>query len=77
MLRNIKAATGVDLTMPVKGNRLKKTQYINLTDIKAKANTPRSRLEKKVLVGIKLISGKLNYCLSVCHIDAFFGSNRD
>ena len=48
LLRDIKAATGVDLTMPVKGKRLKKNQHPNLTDIKAKANTPRSRLEKKV-----------------------------
>jgi len=48
LLRDIKAATGVDLTMPVKGKRLKKNQHPNLTDIRAKANTPRSRLEKKV-----------------------------
>lgn len=35
--------------MPVKGKRVKKLQYPNLTDVKAQANTPRSRLEKKVL----------------------------
>lgn len=39
----------IDLTMPVKGKRPKKVQYPNLTDIKALTNTPRARLEKKVL----------------------------
>lgn len=48
LLADIKAATGIDLTMPTKGKRLKK-QFSNLTDIKALNNTPRSRLEKKVL----------------------------
>ena len=48
LLAEIKAATGVDLTIPVKGKRLKKNKYPNLTDIKALNNTARSRLEKKV-----------------------------
>lgn len=47
LLAEIKAATGVDLTMPTKGKRLKK-QYSNLTDLKAIKNTTRARLEKKV-----------------------------
>lgn len=48
LLAEIKAATGIDLTMPTKGKRLKK-KFANLTDIKALENTSRSRLEKKVL----------------------------
>lgn len=48
-LADIKAATGVDLTMPVKGKRKgPKVEFPNLTDIKALKNTSRSRLEKKV-----------------------------
>jgi len=48
LLAEIKAATGVDLTMPVKGKRIPKVAYPNLTDLKALKNTSRSRLEKKV-----------------------------
>jgi len=48
LLAEIKAATGVDLTMPVKGKRVKKVLYPNLTDLKALNNTSRSRLGKKV-----------------------------
>ena len=48
LLAEIKAATGVDLTMPVKGKRGKKVLYPNLTDLKALNNTSRSRLGKKV-----------------------------
>ena len=48
LLAEIKAATGVDLTMPVKGKRVQKVPYPNLTDLKALKNTTRSRLEKKV-----------------------------
>ena len=48
LLAEIKAATGVDLTMPQKGKRLKAKKFENLTDIKAMTNNPRSRLEKKV-----------------------------
>ena len=48
LLAEIKAATGVDLTMPKKGKRGKTVKYPNLTDIKALKNTVRARLEKKV-----------------------------
>ena len=48
LLADIKAATGIDLTIPTKGKRIKKTQYPNLTDLKAITNTSRTRLEKKV-----------------------------
>lgn len=52
LLEEIKAATGVDLKMPDKKRRGKKkaklNKYPGLTDIKAKLNTPHSRLSKKV-----------------------------
>uniref|UniRef100_A0A6I8SLF3 UV-stimulated scaffold protein A n=1 Tax=Xenopus tropicalis TaxID=8364 RepID=A0A6I8SLF3_XENTR len=56
LMREIEQATGVDLgssKCPVKGKgkgvkRNLKKKYPNLTDLKQKANTSRSRLEKKV-----------------------------
>lgn len=48
LLADIKAATGVDLTMPKKGQRSTKVKYPNLTDIAKLKNTTRCRLEKKV-----------------------------
>ncbi|XP_057376484.1 UV-stimulated scaffold protein A-like [Daphnia carinata] len=48
LLAEIKAATGVDLTMPTRGKRLRKNPFPNLTDLKTLNNSSRSRLEKKV-----------------------------
>ncbi|GLG98966.1 UV-stimulated scaffold protein A [Gryllus bimaculatus] len=51
LLQEIKEATGVDLKMPEKGKRKKKsdqTKYPGLTDIKAKQNNAYTRLAKKV-----------------------------
>ncbi|KAI9561766.1 hypothetical protein GHT06_012727 [Daphnia sinensis] len=48
LLAEIKAATGVDLTMPTKGKRVRKNPFPNLTDLKTLNNSSRSRLEKKV-----------------------------
>lgn len=58
LLRDIEAATGVNLKMPEKrkskgksskGKSTKKPKYPGLTDIKKTENTVRKRLEKKVL----------------------------
>ncbi|ODM91767.1 UV-stimulated scaffold protein A [Orchesella cincta] len=52
-LKDIEAQTGMDLTIrPPKRGKKKQTfsqQYPGLTDVDKKKNTPRSRLEKKVL----------------------------
>lgn len=48
LLADIKAATGVDLTMPVKGKRLRENSFSNLTDIKKLDDTSRKRLGKKI-----------------------------
>lgn len=48
LLAEIKAATGVDLTMPIRGKRVRKNPFPNLTDLKTLNNSSRSRLEKKV-----------------------------
>lgn len=52
-LKDIEAQTGMDLTIrpPKKGKKKKKFSelYPSLTDVDKKRNTPRSRLEKKVL----------------------------
>ncbi|XP_073505208.1 UV-stimulated scaffold protein A [Phyllobates terribilis] len=53
LMREIEQATGEDLGSSRchkkgKGKKVKKKKYPNLTDLKQKANTARSRLEKKV-----------------------------
>lgn len=50
-MRDIEAATGENLGSDKVGKkgRGKKKKYPNLSDLKQKANTSRSRLEKKVL----------------------------
>uniref|UniRef100_A0A0K8T5M2 UV-stimulated scaffold protein A C-terminal domain-containing protein n=1 Tax=Lygus hesperus TaxID=30085 RepID=A0A0K8T5M2_LYGHE len=48
LLAEIKAATGIDLKMPVKGQRLKKKKHPGLTDINPKVDTPESRIAKKI-----------------------------
>ncbi|KAF6205498.1 hypothetical protein GE061_019671 [Apolygus lucorum] len=48
LLAEIKAATGVDLKMPVKGQRLKKKKHPGLTDINPKVDTPESRIANKI-----------------------------
>lgn len=50
LLKEIQAATGLDLKMPEKNKRRKKkdSKYPGLTDIKKKQNTVTRRLEKKV-----------------------------
>ncbi|XP_042371814.1 UV-stimulated scaffold protein A-like [Plectropomus leopardus] len=51
-MRDIEAATGEDLgsdRVGKKGKKGKKKKHPNLSDLKQRANTSRSRLEKKVL----------------------------
>jgi len=48
LLRDIEAATGINLKMPNKKGKGKKSKESNLTNIKAMQNTVRKRLEKKI-----------------------------
>ena len=66
LLADIKAATGVDLTMPTKGKRLKK-KFPNLTNVTK--NTPRTRLEKKIFT--KYLSSWYNSFPSITYIYYF------
>ena len=48
LLGDIEAATGINLKMPNKKGKGKKSKESNLTNIKAMQNTVRKRLEKKI-----------------------------
>ncbi|BES93154.1 Uncharacterized conserved protein (DUF2043) [Nesidiocoris tenuis] len=48
LLAEIKAATGLDLKIPAKGQRLKRKKHPGLTDLNKKPDTPESRLSKKI-----------------------------
>jgi len=48
LLRDIEAATGINLKMPTKKGKGKKSKESNLTNIKAMQDTVRKRLEKKI-----------------------------
>jgi len=48
LLRDIEAATGINLKMPDKKGKGKKSKESNLTNIKAMQDTVRKRLEKKI-----------------------------
>ncbi|UYV68453.1 hypothetical protein LAZ67_5004372 [Cordylochernes scorpioides] len=48
LLAELKAATGVDLTVPKKGQRKSKKKFPELTNLKTLNNTTRNRLEKKI-----------------------------
>lgn len=64
LLKEIQAATGIDLKMPEKNKRRKKkeSKYPGLTDIKKKQNTATKRLEKKIFKSatVKKIAASLD-----------------
>ncbi|GIY42531.1 UV-stimulated scaffold protein A [Caerostris darwini] len=60
LLRDIKAATGIDLKLPEKGKKRKKEEEGGLTNIKKITSNPRERLNKKILKRFKHYSKKLD-----------------
>ncbi len=76
-IQDLEAATGVNLKVPKKGERLKgrkgKKKHPGLTSLKEEANTTRKRLEKKLFnrSSAKRVADALNKTDAARHGDKF------